>query len=292
MPPSTLGPHVSAVTCTSVREARTWRSVAFSTRAIRRTCLPLMWVSMAVRAPSRVMQERPKWAARKRTRPRAAASRTSRMPCATDVGRRRRGTGAVTVAMTLAKQASLEREAGEGIQQGLALAPEWNPGEPRALERGLVLGRGSHRVRSAASARRGEAGQQHRVLYVVEAAVDGGALARPRLVRGWLCREARGQVLKGLEPPVAERGHPRRSARTRGGGIEPPEWQVDEIGRPAGGRGLGGDLGDLVRGLGQIRAVDLPGPAARDAEEDDVVGLDREITAAVGTHERPQGDGS
>src|SRR5260370_21169348 len=101
------------------------------------------------------------------------------MPCATDVGRRTRGTGAVTVAMTLAKQASLEREAGEGIQQGLALAPEGNPGEPRALERGLVLGRGSHRVRSAAPARRGEAGHQHRVLDVVEAAVHRGAPPRP-----------------------------------------------------------------------------------------------------------------
>src|SRR5260370_35985594 len=127
------------------------------------------------------------------------------MPCAKDVGRRTRGTEAVTIAMTLAKQASLEREAGEGLQQGLALAAEWNPGEPRALERGLVLGRGSHRGRSAAPARRREAGQQHRVLDVVEAAVHGGALARPRVVSGRLCRAACRQVSSGLAPPASKR---------------------------------------------------------------------------------------
>src|SRR5258705_10427144 len=143
------------------------------------------------------------------------------MPCATDVRRRTRGTGAVTIAMTLAKQASLEREAGEGIQQGLALAAEWNPGEPRALERGLVLGRGSHRVRSAAPARRREAGQQHRVLDVVEAAVHGGALARPRLVRCRLFREACGQVLKGLHAPGAKGRDPTGTARARGGAYVP-----------------------------------------------------------------------
>src|SRR5260370_23233667 len=105
--------------------------------------------------------------------------------------------------MTLAKQASLEREAGEGVQQGLALAAEGNPREPRALKRGLVLGGGSHRIRSATPTRGGEAGQQNRILDVVEAAVHRGARARPRLGNGWLCREASGQGLKTLESTKA-----------------------------------------------------------------------------------------
>src|SRR5260370_36190253 len=101
--------------------------------------------------------------------------------------------------MTLAKQASLEREAGEGVQQGLALAAEGNPREPRALKRGLVLGGGSHRIRSATPTRGGEAGPQNRILDVGEAAVHGGARARPRLGDGRDLRSRYGQSLKDLE---------------------------------------------------------------------------------------------
>ena len=56
----TVGPQVSAVTRTTVRAARISRSAVFSTRAIRRTCLLLTWVSTASRAPSSVAQERRK----------------------------------------------------------------------------------------------------------------------------------------------------------------------------------------------------------------------------------------
>src|SRR5260370_6750351 len=195
MPPSTLGPQVSVVACTSAGGAGASRSVAFITRAIRGTYLPLMWVSMAVRAPARRMQGRGNRALWKPTRPSPAASRISRTPCATDVGRRTRGTGAVTLAMTLAKQASLEREAGEGVQQGLALAAEGNPREPRALKRGLVLGGGSHRIRSATPTRGGEASQQNRILDIVEAAVHGWASDRPLPVTRQLYYATCSQIL-------------------------------------------------------------------------------------------------
>src|SRR5712691_11233181 len=187
MPPSRLGPHVSAVTRTAVRAASTSRSAAFRTRATRRTCLPLTWASMASRAPSNVTHERAKRAAWKPITPSAAARRTSKSPRLRKVRLRTRRERARGRAATLAKQRLLEREPGEGIEQGPALALEGEPGEARSPECGLG-GRGrSHRGRRVASARRGEARQQRGVLRIVEAAVHGGPLARPGTVRGRLC---------------------------------------------------------------------------------------------------------
>src|SRR5713226_4046633 len=186
MPPNRLGPQLSAVTRTAVRAASISRSAAFRTRAIRRTCLPLTCASMASRAPSSVTHERAKRAAWKPITPSAAASRTSNRPRMRKAGlgaRRERARGR---AATLAKQRLLDREPGEGIEQGLALALEGEPDEARSLKCRLG-GRGRfHRVRRAASAHRGEPRQEHGVLRVVEAAVHGGPLARPWTVGGRL----------------------------------------------------------------------------------------------------------
>ena len=113
MPPSKLGPQVSAVTRTAVRAISSSRSAAFSTRAILRTCLPLTWVSMASRAPSSAKHEPANRSAWKPITPSTAARISSSAPRAT----RRALKNRRALFVRLANQSLLQREAGRGLEQ-------------------------------------------------------------------------------------------------------------------------------------------------------------------------------